>query len=305
GGSAVQAIGFTIPLSWAVLTVLVSVSVLGFAARAARRRPSAVAGLIALALCALAVFALMLMTTSYYFQKFDQAWAVIMMVSAGSFGHLLRRPVLPSRGWKGAAIGVCALLVALGATRSFWWSAFLTKPAVVAANDQSQGGSSWSVSASSSWASVWMSRQYEVPDNIDALAYLSKTQQLADGVPTITVLYADAGSNVNLSLQLAVLNQDAGIMGAVVYGPAADQNRGLNSTQKLLVPCDAGNTRWSSAQQQQLAQLEAGIQAVGKPVRAIVGSQALATTLERWAAAHPGAVGQVLYEPVFPVQPVC
>ena len=304
GSAAVDAIGFTIPLSWAVLTVLCCVSVLGFAGRAARRRPSALAGLVSVLLCALAVLALLvdqessIHGVSYYFQKFVQAWAVIMLVSAGSFGHLLRRPALAVSGWKGLAIGVCAFLVALGATRSFWWSANLTKNPAPA--NASSPGSYWSLSASTSWAAVWMARQQIVPSNIVVLANLSHRDQLADGVPTLVIANGSAGENVNYSLQLAVLNRDAGIMGSVIYGSTDDQNRGMNSSGNLLVPADGNGTQWSAAQRQQLAELEAGLEAVGTPVRMIVSSQPLATELEQWGAAHAGAISQVLLEPNLP-----
>jgi hypothetical protein len=301
GSSAVNAIGFTIPLSWAVLTVLSCLCLLGFADRAARRRPSAQAGLISVLVCALAVLALLvdqessIHGVSYYFQKFVQAWAVIMLVAAGSFGHLLRRPVLAARGWRGFAVGVCVFLVALGATRSFWWSANLTKNP--APNAASNPGSYWSLSASTSWAAVWMARQQIVPSNIQVLAVLSNQGRLADGVPTIVVANPSAGENVNYSLQLAVLNQDAGTMGAVVYGPTDDQLRGLNSTTKLLVPQEDGGTQWSASQLHELAELEKGIQAVGTPIRVITSSQPLATSLRQWGAAHPGAISTVLYVP--------
>lgn len=300
-GSAVDAIGFTIPLSWAVLTVLVCVSVLGFAARGARRSPAALAGLISVLLCALAVLALLvdqehsIHGVSYYFQKFVQAWAVIMMVCAGSLGHLLRRPKLAIGGWRGFAVGVCALAVALGATRSFWWSANLTKNPAPA--NAANPGTYWSLSASSSWASVWMARHQIVPSNIPVLANLSNRRQLADGVPTIVIANGSAGENVNYSLQLAVLNEDAGEMGAVIYGSTDDQQRGLNSSGGLLVPAGGNGTQWNTAQRQQLAELEAGIKAATPAIRVIVSSRPLASELQQWGEAHTGEISQVLYEP--------
>lgn len=304
-GTAVNAIGFTIPLSWAVLTVLGCASVLGFATRGARRRPSARAGLISVLLCALAVLVLLadqessIHGVSYYFEKFVQAWAVVMMVSAGSFGHLLRRPALPVSGWKGFAAGVCAFLLAIGATRSFWWTATLTKNPAPA--NAANPGSYWSLTPSTTWAAVWMARQKIVPSNIVILANLSAQGRLADGVPTIVIANPEAGENVNYSLQLAVLNQDAGVMGAVIYGTATDQNRGLNSTNNLLVPANGGGTVWSATQRQQLAELEAGIAAVGTPIRVIVSSQPLADALRQWSGSHPGAISSLLVEPNLPV----
>lgn len=306
GASASQAIGFTIPLSWAVLTVLGCVSVLGFAARGARRRPSAVAGLVAVLLSAVAVVALMLYmddtlgTVSYYFQKFVQAWAVIMMVAAGSFGHLLRRPRLAVSGWKGFGIGLCAFLLAIGATRSFWWSSTLTRANVPASD--ANPGASWSLGPGATWASAWMSGTNIVPNNIVPLGILQADHLVTNDVPTITVVYQDAGSNVNLSLQLAVLNRNAGVMSAVDYGSATDQYRGLNSSEGLVCAGQRG-AAWTKQQLTNLRELEAGITAVGAPVRVIVVTQQLQTVLEQWAAQNPGAVKDVLYLPSLNSQP--
>jgi hypothetical protein len=299
--AASQSTGFTIPLSWAVLTVLGCFSVLGFAARPTRRLPSARAGLIAVLLSALAVLALVVyvqpaaLVNIYYFQKVVQAWAVVMMVGAGFFGHLLRRPRLAVSGWKGLGIGVCALLLAIGGTRSFWWSADLNQPAVYPANDPNQGAS-WAPSASSTWASVWMVDGFK-PDNINPLATLEHEHQLLTGIPTITVIYNDAGSNVNLSLQLSVLNQNAGLMSAVNYGTTADQYRGLSSAAGLV--CTGSNVAteasWSPQVLKNLAQLEAGIKAVGVPIRVIVSTPALQSVLEQWGAQNPGSIRDVVY----------
>jgi len=296
--TASQSTGFTIPLSWAVLTVLGCFSVLGFAARPARRLPSARAALIAVLLSALAVLAYIVMQSQplayvYYFQKFVQAWALIMMVAAGTFGHLLRRPKLPSVGWKGFGVGVCVFLLAIGATRSFWWSAQLNSPTSYPANDPNQGAS-WAPSASSTWASVWMSGHWQ-PDNIGPLATLQHEHQLANNVPTITVVFPDSGSdNVDLSLQLAVLNHDAGLMGAVVYGSATDQYRGLNSSAGLLC-AGQNNTAWTPQELKNLSELEAGIKAVGEPIRVIVASTSLQNALENWGTQNPGAIRDVAY----------
>ncbi len=299
--SVAQATGFTILLSWIPLTVIGGASLLGFASGAARRRPSAVAGLSATLLSALAVLAFMLDTKQpladdYYFQKFVQAWVVIMMVTAGTFGHLLRRPALPRRGLAGFAVGLATFALAIGATHSFWWNAKLHTPATPA-NDPNVGAS-WSVGRSSTWASVWMSECCKVPDNIHALGNLAAGHQLADGIPTVAVVYGDNGasSNVDLSLQLAVLNQDAGTMSAVVYGSATDQDRGLNATADL---ADVGlkGAAWTAAKRHELAELEAGIKAVGTPVRVIVVSRPLQTALTAWGRATPGTIRDVLYEP--------
>jgi hypothetical protein len=299
--SAAQATGFTILLSWIPLTAIAAACLLGFATRAARRRPSAVAGLSATLLSALAVVVYLLDTDQppaddYYFQKFVQAWVVIMMVAAGSFGHLLRRPVLPSRGFAGFGVGFAAFVLAIGATHSFWWSAILNTPVTPA--DDPNAGASWSVSASSTWASIWVSKCCKVPDNIAPLTNLAAEHQLANGIPTIAVVYAygNASSNVNLSLQLAVLNQDAGTMSTVIYGSATDPNRGLTATANL-ANVGLNGTTWTAEEHHELAELEAGIKAVGTPVRVIVVSQQLQAALTDWGQANPGTIRDVLDEP--------
>jgi len=298
--AATQSTGFTIPLSWAVLTVLGCFSLLGFAARPARRLPSARAGVIAVLLSALAVLAYTFTQSQpladvYYFQKFVQAWALIMMVAAGAFGHLLRRPKFPSVGWKGFGVGVCVFLLAIGATRSFWWSADLNAPASYPANDPNQGAS-WAPSASSTWASVWMIGNFK-PNNIGPLAVLQAEHKLTDKIPTVTVIYNDGGSNVDLSLQLAVLNQDAGLMSVVDYGTATNQYVGLNSAAGLVCSGTSVATEasWSSQQLRNLALFEAGIKAEGVPIRVIVSTPALRSALEKWGAQNPGAIRDVIY----------
>ncbi|HET9170328.1 MAG TPA: hypothetical protein VFN97_12870, partial [Actinospica sp.] len=234
--SAVQATGFTVPLSWLVMTVLGCFSLLGFTTRPARRRPSAVVGLIAGVLSTLAVLAMMaymfhtLGAVSYYFWKVVEAWAVILMVGAGSFGHLLRRPRLPAVGWKGFGIGFCAFLLAIGATRSFWWSTVLNK--VPAAANAANPGAQWQPGTGATWASTWMADRI-APNNIAVLGVLQQERLLIGKTPTVTVIYTDHLSNVNMTLQLAVLNQRAGTMAAVIYGSGTDANRGLPSSDGL------------------------------------------------------------------------
>ncbi len=298
--SATSSTGFTIPLSWAVLTVLGCFSVLGFAARPARRLPSAQAALIAVLLSALAVLALAFyvqpsaLANVYYFQKVVQAWAVVMMVGAGFFGHLLRRPKLPNVGWKGFGVGVCALLLAIGATRSFWWSTQYTQGAPLSANNPNPGAN-WSLGSGTTWASMWIGGS-QAPDNIGKLATLQADDLLLTHIPTITVVFRDSGSNVDLSLQLAVLNQNAGLMGAVNYALPTDQYRGLNASGGL-VCAGVNGTPWTAQDEADLAQLEAGIKAVGVPVRVIVASQPLQNVLEQWGAHNPGAIRDVMNLP--------
>jgi len=293
-GTASQATGFTIPVSLLVLVVLGVLSLAGFGTSAARRRPSAVAGLIAVVFSGLAVLVYMFYSNPdnqplgdiYYFQKFVQAWVVIMLVAIGSAGHLLRRPVLPARGVAGALAGCCAFVLAIGATHSYWWSASLT----VQTTDTVNSGVGWSPSASSTWASIWMNKKYIVPANINPLLHLSKKHMLADGVPTLAIIFPDQGSNVNLSLQLAALNRDAGQITTPI-------NAGLSYTD-CLVPdkslCAAG---WTAAQDKGLAQLEASIEASPVPLRVIVDSDRLYSSLTAWSAAHPGKITTVLNMP--------
>ena len=148
-----------------------------------------------------------------------------------------------------------------------------------------------------------------VPDNVEPLEKLDKLHMLTDGVPTVTVIFPDAGSNVNLTLQLATLNQQAGTMGPVVYGYGANAaNLGLNATGDLTCAGTGPNGQsvpWTAAQQQNLAGLEAGISAVGKPIRAIVLTRPLQQALTAWGASHPGTINRVLYEPQLTGPPTC
>ena len=305
GSTASQAIGFTIPLSWLVMTMLGCFGLLGFATRAARRRPSAVVGLIAGILCTLAVLAMMaymfhtIGAVSYYFWKVVEAWAVILMVGAGSFGHLLPRPRLAVSGWKGFGIGVCAFLLAIGATRSFWWSTVLNK--VPAAANAANPGAQWQPGTGATWASTWMADRI-APDNIAVLGVLQQERLLIGKTPTVTVIYTDPLSNVNMTLQLAVLNQRAGTMAAVIYGSGTDANRGLNSTSRL-VCAGLNGAAWTAQDLKNLAEFEAGIKAVGAPVRVVVATTQLQQKLEQWGAQNPGSLADVVALTAFP--PVC
>ena len=303
--SAVQATGFTIPLSWLVMTMLAAFGALGFTTRSARRRPAAVVGLIAGVLSTLAVLAMMaymfdtIGAVSYYYWKVVEAWAVILMVGAGSFGHLLRRPRLAVSGWKGFGIGVCAFLLAIGVTRSFWWSTVLNKVAVPA--NAANSATQWQPGTGATWASAWMADRI-APDNIAVLGGLQHDHLLISKVPTVTVIYTDALSNVNMTLQLAVLNQRAGTMAAIIYGSSTDTYRGLNSSDHLVCAGQNG-AAWSAQDLKNLAEFEAGLKAIGEPVRVVVATQQLAQKLEAWGAQNPGAIHDVVALTQFP--PVC
>jgi hypothetical protein len=303
--SAVQATGFTIPLSWLVMTMLGAFSLLGFSTRSARRRPSAVVGLIAGILSTLAVLAMMVYmfstigAVSYYFWKVVEAWAVILMVGAGSFGHLLPRPRLAVSGWKGFGIGLCAFLLAIGVTRSFWWSTVLNKNAAPA--NAANSATQWQPGTGATWASTWMADRI-APDNIAVLGVLQQERLLISKTPTVTVIYTDPLSNVNMTLQLAVLNQRAGTMAAVIYGSGTDADRGLNSSSRL-VCAGLNGAAWTAQDLKNLAELEAGIKAVGEPVRVVVATTQLQQKLEQWGAQNPGSIADVVALTAFP--PVC
>jgi hypothetical protein len=303
--AAVQATGFTIPLSWLVMALLGAFGLLGFMTRSARRRPSAVVGLIAGVLSTLAVLVMMVYmfstigAVSYYYWKVVEAWAVILMVGAGSFGHLLPRPRLAVSGWKGFGIGLCAFLLAIGATRSFWWSTVLNKNAPPA--NAANSATAWQPGTGATWASAWMADRI-APDNIAVLGVLQQERLLIGKVPTVTVIFTDPLSNVNMTLQLAVLNQRAGTMSAVIYGSSTDAYRGLNSASRL-VCAGLNGAAWSAQDLKNLAELEAGIKAVGQPVRVVVATTQLQQKLEQWGAQNPGAIADVVYLNQFP--PVC
>jgi hypothetical protein len=264
-----------------------------------------VVGLIAGVLSTLAVLAMMaymfstLGAVSYYFWKVVEAWAVILMVGAGSFGHLLPRPRLAVSGWKGFGIGFCAFILAIGATRSFWWSTVLNKNA--AAPNAANSATAWQPGTGATWASTWMADRI-APDNIAVLGVLQQEHLLISKVPTITVIFADNLSNVNMSLQLAVLNQRAGTMSSIIYGSSTDSYRGLNSSDRL-VCAGLNGASWSAQDLKNLAELEAGIKAVGEPVRVVVATSQLRDRLEQWGSQNPGSLYGVVLLSQFP--PVC
>jgi hypothetical protein len=148
-----------------------------------------------------------------------------------------------------------------------------------------------------------------VPSNIQPLQQFDALGQLGDRVPTVTVIFPDALSNVNMALELATLNQDAGMLGPVLYGTGADAaNLGLNAAVGLTcagVGPDGQSAPWTAQQLQRLAGLETGIANVGKPVRVVVVTKQLQAALNAWSATHPGAISSVLYEPQLTPAPSC
>jgi hypothetical protein len=140
------------------------------------------------------------------------------------------------------------------------------------------------------------------PDNIAVLGVLQQEHLLLSKVPTVTVIFTDQLSNVNMTLQLAVLNQRAGTMAAVIYGSGTDANRGLPSSGSLVCAGQNG-AAWTAQQLQNLSEFEAGIKAVGEPVRVVAATQQLQQKLEQWGAQNPGSIYDVVYLQAFP--PVC
>ncbi|MGH6654459.1 MAG: hypothetical protein ACRDVE_04555 [Actinocrinis sp.] len=267
---AALSIGFTVPMTRQSLAIIGVLSVAGFAARGARRRPSSMVALISSAACGAAVLAFWayqessIHTTSYYFQKAVQAWVIIALVGIGTVGHLLRRPVLPSRGAVGAALGVLALLAGFFLTDSYGHG---PKRFVYGAMKPGPN---------TTWAQVWLSGRYIMPSNRDAMSTLLSHGLLGDGQPTLVLWNDHALENVNLSLALAVFNHDDGAISPQIYQ--------LGDADLLGGPRDAP---WTAKQDQGLVKLEGILAASDTPLRVIVGDGALADKLNQWGAANP------------------
>jgi hypothetical protein len=286
-----QAIGFTIPFSRLAMGLMIGVSLIGFASSRARRRPSAQCAVVAVLLCGAAILAFRyyqehkIGTTSYYYPKAEQAWAVLMLVGAGSAGHLLRRPRLPERGLVGVGVGVAAAAVAIVATGSYWSGpAEVNKPVTTASNP----GSTWAPGPDTTWASYWLSGQHS-PAYIAAMQNLLHWKLLGDGVPTLAIVFGGQGDNVNLSLLLATLNHDAGQITTPV-------NQGVSFTDGLTT-VGVGGQDWTPQLLNNLSQLETNIASSPVPLRLIVSTSALRDKLDAWSAVNPGKITTVLYEP--------
>lgn len=269
---AALAIGFTVPLTKQSLAIIAGLSVIGFAARTARRRPTAIAALAGSLLCGAAVLAFWayqhatIHTTSYYFEKAVQAWLIVALVGVGTAGHLLRRPKLPSRGVLGAALGCVAILAGFVATDSFYYG-----PIKFSYAKMKPG-------AHTTWARVWGSGHFIFPTNRSAMDTLLARGLLGDGVPTLTVWQDHTLENINLSLVMAALNHDDGAISPQIYQ--------LNSAPDLGVTADAG---WTGQQDQSLTALEGVLAQSSTPLRVIVGNSTLAGKLEQWKVQHPGS----------------
>lgn len=273
---AALSIGFTTPMSWQSLVIIGALSLAGFAMPAARRRPSAVAALIGGAACGLAVLAFWayqestIHTTSYYFEKAVQAWVIVALVGVGTAGHLLRRPQLPSRGLVGAAAGLCAIALGFAATDPFWFG-----PIAFA-----RTATQMTPGPHSTWARVWASGEFIFPSNRDAMATLRLRGLLGDGKPTLTVWHNADLENINLSLAMAVLNHDDGLIAPQIYQLTGLQNLGTVQNGTL-----------TAEQQANLATLEGILAQSTTPLRVIVGDSTFAGLLKQWRAQHPNVTG--------------
>ena len=289
GASAALVGGFTVPLRVRVLVIISVLCAAGFATRAARRRPSARAGLImtvlgGLAVLAFAAYQTQPLATSYYYQKSVQGWAVIALVSVGSAGHLLGRPRLPSRRFAGAAVGCCALVLGIVATDSYWYGPVEFK----------QTGLDMKPGRHTTFAAIWINGRYIYPVNETYVTYLLEHGVLGDGVPTIALVNPVSSNNTDLSLQISVLNHDLGRLAPLIYGTA--QTRGVAGVADIT---DAGKdgAAWTSAELAALDILEQDIATTPVPLRIILDTAPLRDQLAAWSHSHPGKISELLYLP--------
>jgi hypothetical protein len=279
---AALAIGFTVPLTKRSLAIILVLSLIGFAARRARRRPTAMAALAGTIGCGVAVAAFRayqyhtIHTTSYYYEKAVQAWLIVALVGIGSAGHLLARPLLPSRRLAGAAVGCCALVAGIVATDSYYHGP------VTFSYAQMKPGSH------TLWAQVWDSGNNIVPSNRLAMDTLKRRGFLGDGQPTLVVWDSHTLENTNLSLTLATLNHDDGLISPQIYS--------LDGAPNLIGMTTTG--AWTPQQEASLTSLEGTLADSKTPLRVIVGNRALADRLQQWDAVDQVAgLGQVLLIP--------
>jgi hypothetical protein len=289
GASVALETGFTVPLAVHVLAVIAVLCAVGFATRAARRLPSARAGLIVTVLGGVAVLAFAAyqtqpLATSYYYQKSVQGWAVIALVSVGSAGHLLRRPQLPSRRFAGFAVGCCALVLGILATDSFWYGPTIFH----------QEGLKMKPGRHTTFASVWLSGKFIYPVNEAYVSYLFKQGLLGDDVPTLAVIDPVSSNNTDLTLQMAVLNHDLGQISAQIYGTA--QIPGLAGVGDLTDATKHG-AAWNSTETHYLGILETDIANSPVPLRIITDTEPLRQVLATWSQSHPGKISGLVYLP--------
>jgi hypothetical protein len=278
--------GFSVQVAKQSLAIIAVLAVAGFATSRARRRPSALVALANTVLCGCGVIAfwayqhLEIHTTSYYYEKTIEAWACVALVAVGSAGHLLGPRLwkgfgrIPSRGIAGAMIGCLAIVAGLVVTDSV--------PYGRASFDYAK----MRVGGHTTWAQVWIGGRHIYPNDPDALAYLNARGLVGDGVPTVVLWGESYLDNINLSLMLATLNHDQGVITSV------DNN--IGSTDALFVAGEDGKP-WTKAQLKALTQLEHVLSASPVPLRVLVSNSSVADKLGQWAAAHPQHHLSVVY----------
>jgi hypothetical protein len=290
-------VGFTIAVTKPSLAIIGLIAVAGFAARRARRLPSAVTALGGTLLCGCGVAAFWayqhstIGITTYYYEKAVEAWVVIALVGVGTAGHLLhlpqqlrwgwarrlRRIRIPSRGLAGAAIAICALLAGVVATDS------------IAHGKLSFNYGKMKPGRHTSWARVWMSGQFIYPTDERILGSLRARHMVGDGVPTLVVWDDHTLSNVNLSLTLAVLNHDDGLISNPVYE--------IGGAPDLI---SAGDEAWTDQQTQSLATLEKAISDSPVRLRIVVPTMPLSERLNAWLEDNPQVKAYVVLIPDLP-----
>ena len=281
--STAQDTGFTVPLALHSLAIIAALCLVGFATRAARRRPSARAGLILTVLSGLAVVAFAIyqtqpLPTSYYYQKSVQGWAVVALVSVGSAGHLLSRPRLPARRFTGAVLGCCAMALGIAATDSYWYG-----PVVF-----TEIGLKMKPGKHTTLAAVWISGKYIYPVNEPYVTYLLQQGLLGDDVPTLAVVNPVTSNNTDLTLQIAVLNHDLGEFSTQIYGVG-----GVGD----LTDAGANGAAWTSTEDHSLSVLEQDIESTTVPLQIITDTDPLRQALATWSQSHPGKIGKLVYLP--------
>jgi hypothetical protein len=138
------------------------------------------------------------------------------------------------------------------------------------------------------WERVWMSGNNIIPSNRDAMKTLLARRVLGDGQPTLVLWEDHVLENVNLTLALATLNHDDGLLSTQIYA--------LNSAPNLNSASTTG--AWTAAQEASLTALENALAQSPTKLRVIVGNTTLAEKLEEWRAQHPDSgLKQVLLIP--------
>jgi len=291
-------VGFTIAVTKETLAVIVLITVAGFAASRARRLPSAVAAVGGTLLSGLVVAVFWayqhatIHKSTYYYEKAVEAWVVVALVGIGTFGHLLHEPQrlpwawarrlrkirIPSRGLAGAAVALCTLLAGVVVTDS------------IAHGKLSFNYGKMKPGRHTSWARVWMSGKYIYPTDEKALGALRDRNMVGDGVPTVVIWDDHTLSNVNLSLTLAVLNHNDGLIYAPVYE--------IGGAPGLVSAGSDGP--WTYQQLESLDALEKAISDSPVRLRVVVQSTQLSDRLNSWLSDNPQVKAYVVLIPDLP-----